>query len=215
MEQVRAFVEGSEPVDYQPEDRRSAYEFVYRTLTRFDYHRLGRADRGCLRTYIRTVCGVSPAQTSRLVRQQAQTGGIEDRRSRNSGRAFEKRYTLADIRLLAEVDEAFGGMSALATCEILCRARDVHGDGRFERLADVSRSHIYNLRASRTYRTKRTTWKKTRPSPVAIAVRKAPARPSRHADQIERGSSAPCGSCAMPSFMLTFSLDITVIVDRL
>ena len=109
MEQVRAFVEGSEPVDYQPEDRRSAYEFVYRTLTRFDYHRLGRADRGCLRTYIRTVCGVSPAQTSRLVRQQAQTGGIEDRRSRNSGRAFEKRYTLADIRLLAEVDEAFGG----------------------------------------------------------------------------------------------------------
>ena len=37
MEQVRAFVEGSGPVDYQPEDRRSAYEFVHRTLVRFDY----------------------------------------------------------------------------------------------------------------------------------------------------------------------------------
>ena len=174
MEQVRAFVEGSRPVDYQPEDRRSAYEFVRRTLVRFDYPLLGRADRGCVRAYIGKACGFSPAQISRLIRQQAQTGVVADRRARNSGRAFETRYTLADIRLLAEVDEAFGGMSALATCEILRRARDIHGDARFERLAHVSRSHVYNLRASRTYRTKRTTWEKTRPSPVAIAVRKAP-----------------------------------------
>ena len=174
MEQVRAFVEGSGPVDYQPEDRRSAYEFVRRTLVRFDYPLLGRADRGCVRAYIGKACGFSPAQISRLIRQQAQTGVVADRRARNSGRAFETRYTLADIRLLAEVDEAFGGMSALATCEILRRARDIHGDARFERLAHVSRSHVYNLRASRPYRTKRTTWEKTRPSPVAIAVRKAP-----------------------------------------
>ena len=174
LEQVRAFVEGSEPVDYQPEDRRSAYEFVRRTLVRFGYPRLGRADRGCLRAYLGKACGFSPAQISRLIRQQVETGVVEDRRARNSGRPFETRYTPADIRLLAEVDEAFGGMSGLATCEILRRARDVHGDARFERLADVSRSHLYNLRATRTYRTKRTTWVKTRPSPVAIGVRKAP-----------------------------------------
>ena len=174
LEQVRAFVEGSEPVDYQPEDRRSAYEFVRRTLVRFGYPRLGRADRGCLRAYLGKACGFSPAQISRLIRQQVETGVVEDRRARNSGRPFETRYTPADIRLLAEVDEAFGGMSGLATCEILRRARDVHGDARFERLADVSRSHLYNLRATRTYRTKRTTWAKTRPSPVAIGVRKAP-----------------------------------------
>ena len=137
MEQVRAFVEGSEPVAYQPEDRRSAYEFVRRTLVRFDYPLLGRADRGCGgRAYIGKACGFSPTQISRLIRQRAETGVVADRRARNSGRAFETRYTLADIRLLAEVDEAFGGMSALATCEILRRARDIHGDARFERLAN-------------------------------------------------------------------------------
>ena len=174
MEQVRAFVEGSEPVDYQPKDRASAYAFVRRTLAAFDYHRLGRADRGCVRAYIGKACGFSAAQISRLIRQQAETGAVVDRRARNSGRPFETVYAAADIRLLAEVDEAFGGMSGLATCEILRRARDVHGDARFERLADVSRSHLYNLRATRTYRTKRTTWAKTRPSPVAIGVRKAP-----------------------------------------
>ena len=37
MEQVRAFVEGSEPVDYKPMERASAYAFVRRTLARFDY----------------------------------------------------------------------------------------------------------------------------------------------------------------------------------
>ena len=174
MERVRAFVEGSEPVDYQPKDRASAYAFVRRTLVAFDYDRLGRADRGCVRAYIGKVCGFSPAQITRLVRQQAQTGVVEDRRVRNSGRAFERVYTLPDIRLLAEVDEAFGGMSALATCEVLRREFEVHGDARFERLAGLSRSHVYNLRASRTYRTKRTRREKTRPSPVAIAVRKAP-----------------------------------------
>ena len=174
MEQVRTFVEGSEPVDYQPKDRASAYAFVRRTLAAFDYHRLGRADRGCVRAYIGKACGFSAAQISRLIRQQAETGAVVDRRARNSGRPFETVYAAADIRLLAEVDEAFGGMSGLATCEILRRARDVHGDARFERLADVSRSHLYNLRATRTYRTRRTTWAKTRPSPVAIGVRKAP-----------------------------------------
>ena len=161
-------------MDYQPKDRASAYAFVRRTLAAFDYHRLGRADRGCVRAYIGKACGFSAAQISRLIRQQAETGAVVDRRARNSGRPFETVYTAADIRLLAEVDEAFGGMSGLATCEILRRARDVHGDARFERLADVSRSHLYNLRATRTYRTKRTTWAKTRPSPVAIGVRKAP-----------------------------------------
>ena len=69
-----------------------------------------------------------------------------DRRARNSGRPFETRYGPADIRLLADIDEAFGQMSGLATCEILRRAFEVHGDARFERLAGISRSHVYNLR---------------------------------------------------------------------
>ena len=56
LEPVRAFVEGSGPADYQPEDRRSAYEFVRRTLVRFGYPRLGRADRGCLTRRSATRC---------------------------------------------------------------------------------------------------------------------------------------------------------------
>ena len=42
---------------------------------------------------------------------------MEDRRARNSGRSFGTVYTPADIRLLAEVDAEYGGMSGLASCE--------------------------------------------------------------------------------------------------
>ena len=117
---------------------------------------------------------LSPAQLTRLVARHAETGAVVDLRARNSGRPFETRYGPIDIRLLAEVDEAFGQMSGLATCEMLRRAFEVHGDRRFERLASISRSHVYNLRGSRTYRAKRTTWTKTKGLNVAIAVRKAP-----------------------------------------
>ena len=174
IEQLKAFVAGSAPVDCKPLDRESAYDFVRRTLVAFDYHRQGKGDRGCVRRYIVKVTGLSPAQLTRLVARHAETGAVVDLRARNSGRPFETRYRSIDIRLLAEVDQAFGQMSGLATCEILRRAFEVHGDPRFERLAGISRSHVYNLRGSRTYRAKRTTWTKTTGSNVAIAVRKAP-----------------------------------------
>ena len=142
IEQLKAFVAGSAPVDCKPLDRESAYDFVRRTLVAFDYHRQGKADRGCVRRYIVKVTGLSPAQLTRLVARHAETGAVVDLRARNSGRPFETRYRSIDIRLLAEVDEAFGQMSGLATCEILRRAFEVHGDPRFERLAGISRSHV-------------------------------------------------------------------------
>ena len=69
MEQIRAFVEGCEFVDYKPKDRACAYAFVRRTPVRFDSARLGRADRGCVRAYIGKPGGFSPAQITRLIRQ--------------------------------------------------------------------------------------------------------------------------------------------------
>ena len=176
MEQLEAFVAGSAPVDLdcKPLDRESAYDFVRRTLVAFHYHRLGKPDRGCVRRHVVKVTALWRVQLTRLVAPHAETGVMVDLRARNSGRPFERQYVPPDIRLLAEVDEAFGQMSGLATCEILRQAFVVHEEPRFERLAGISRSHVYNLRRSRTYRAKRTTWTKTRGANVAIAVRRAP-----------------------------------------
>ena len=46
LEEVRQFIVGSAAVDFAGVDRESTYEFTRRTLVRFDYGRLGRADKG-------------------------------------------------------------------------------------------------------------------------------------------------------------------------
>ena len=44
IEQVRAFIERSDPMDYKPKDRTFTYAFVRRTLVAFHYDRIGLAD---------------------------------------------------------------------------------------------------------------------------------------------------------------------------
>ena len=124
--------------------------------------------------FLAAATGVSRQQMERLVRQWRETGAVRDRRGGRGGRPFARKYAAVDIRLLAEVDEAYGQMSGLATGEVLRRQFEVLGDARFERLATISNGHVYNLRASATYRAKRTAWSKTRPTTVAIGLRQAP-----------------------------------------
>ena len=65
-------------------------------------------------------------------------------------------------------------MSGLATRVVLHREYHVFGDGRFERLAGISASHIHDLRGSRTYRARRTVVEGTRATTVAVGERRAP-----------------------------------------
>ena len=108
------------------------------------------------------------------MRQHLDTGRIVDRRGGPPARPFERRYTPADIRLLADVDATLGQMAGPATREVMRREHEVFGDERFARLARISVSHLYNLRASTTYRRKRTTPDLTKAVQVAIAERRRP-----------------------------------------
>ena len=172
--QLRAFVEGNEAVDFQPRGRDEAYGFVRDTLERFGYGHLGKRDKGVVLRFLVAGTGMSLKQTERLVRQWRETGAVRDRRGGGRGRPFVRKYAPVDIRLLADVDEAYGQMSGLATREILRRQFEVFGDVRFVRLAAISNGHVYNLRGSATYRAKRTVWTKTQPTTVTIGLRQAP-----------------------------------------
>ena len=172
--QVRAFLEGNQPADFELTDRTSAYALVRRTLVRFEYHGLRKPDKGLLRRFIEKVTGFSRAQVTRLIRQHRRTGNIRDHRCKPPANAFRRRYTPLDAALLAEVDKAFGQLSGPATKVILWRMCHVYGDERFERLAHLSNGQIYNLRKSREHRTGRLTFRKTRPTPVPIGIRRKP-----------------------------------------
>ena len=174
IEQVAAFVEATEPVEFQPLDRDGAYTFVGRTLTRLGYRALDKPSKALVKRYLAKTTGYSRAQLTRLIRQHRETARVVDRRDGNQGRPFARAYTPADVRLLARVDADLGQMSGLATRVVLRREHQVFGDVRFERLAGISASHIYNLRGSRTYRTQRTVVEGTKATAVAVGERRAP-----------------------------------------
>ena len=148
---VRAVIDGNDRLDYQFTDREAAYEFIRRTLVRFNYPTLSKPDKGVIGCYLAKMTGLSRAQMTRLVGQHRATGRVTDRRGGAPVRPFERRYTGADIRVLAEVDAALGDMSGPATRAVMRREFEVFGQRRFERLARLSNGHLYNLRRSRTY----------------------------------------------------------------
>ena len=174
LDQIRAFLDGSEPTDFRFAGRASAYDFVRRTLVRFEFHGLKRDEKGLVKRFIEKVTGYSRSQITRLVKQHRRTGGIRDHRKKPPARPFPRRYTPYDAALLAEVDEAFGQLSGPATKVVLWRMYHVYGDRRFKRLAGISNGHIYNLRRSRAYRTGRLTLRETRSTPVGFGVRRKP-----------------------------------------
>ena len=88
--------------------------------------------------------------------------------------AFERRYTAADIRLLAEADATLGQMAGPATRTVMRREFEVYGAIGYARLAHISNGHLYNLRRSTTYRRRRTVLEGTRPTRVAIGERRPP-----------------------------------------
>ena len=69
---------------------------------------------------------------------------------------FARKYTASDIELLVEVDCANEDVCGPAVAHLLHRAFTVYGDARYERLAGLSVSHLYNLRKSAGYQAQRT-----------------------------------------------------------
>ena len=173
LAQVQTFVSGSEPLSFTLTDRRAAYSWIADTLRQFGYTRCKRADKGVLRQYLHKVTGLSRAQVARCITQFTDGGVIRDRR-RAPAVPFVRRYTAADIRLLAEMDTLHGTLSGTTTRKLCERAFNVHLDARFERLASISNGHLYNLRSHKTYQAKRGSFDKTRPTKVNIGERRKP-----------------------------------------
>ena len=121
LEQVRTFLEGSGSLDFEVPTREAAYDWITAELRRLKYTRLGKADKGLVKRYLEKVTGVSRAQMTRLIAQFRATGRIRDRRG-PPAKPFVRRYTPADIRLLAEVDTLHGTLSGPAIRKLCERA---------------------------------------------------------------------------------------------
>jgi hypothetical protein len=177
--QIREFLAGTADICWTPEeDDQARYAFIRDVLSRFDYRRLVRPDKGLIRVYLGRTSGYSRAQLARLIRQYLDCGRVVQRYAAPQA-GFARTYTDADVRLLSETDALHCTLSGLATKKLMERAYCVFGETRYERLATISVAHLYNLRKRSGYLRHRQVWTKTRPVAIAIGERRAPAPNNR------------------------------------
>ena len=173
LEEAEAFVAAHGGGEVAAPGRAAAYAHIGKTLARFAYWKQGRAAKGLLRRYLLLTTGLSESQLTRLIARYLQEGVVEDRR-RGPRRGFRRKYTLADVLLLAETDALHGTLSGPATRKILERAWKVFGDGRYERLAGLSNGHLYNLRRHASYERSMGSKTRTKRTAVGIGERRRP-----------------------------------------
>jgi transposase InsO family protein len=175
IEQIREFLEGTTAVEFSTSTDPSALRsFVATVLRRYRYFRLTKGPRGVLFSYMQRLTGYSRQHLSRLLAQYRHTQSLQPRK-RVSRTSFARLYTAEDVALLAHTDSLHDTLSGPATKVLLRRALERFGDARYARLAQLSVSHLYNLRGSEAYRKQRLVWHRTRAAPVAIGIRKTPA----------------------------------------
>jgi len=172
LEQVSQFLAGSTAMRLAIFSKVESYDWVRRTLVRFQYLSLRRAERGLLLKYLSRVSGFSRAQITRLVEQYRETGKIE--RHYCTANGFARKYTLEDIRLLGQLDELHGTLSGPATKKLCERAYAIYGQKEYQNLARISVAHLYNLRHSASYLRDRRQITKTSATNARIAERRKP-----------------------------------------
>jgi hypothetical protein len=172
LEQMEEFLRGSASITIEAKGQAEIYGFVERVLVEQEYHRQGKKRRGRIRAYLCKLTGLSQAQMTRLIRLHRKDGRVKATDGRR--RRFPSKYTTQDVALLAEVDVAHEVLSGPATRRILKREYEEYGKPEYGRLAEISVSHLYNLRQRRGYRERVAQYAKTKPRVVSIGERRCP-----------------------------------------
>ena len=172
LAEMAEFVASNQGVDWQPTEQLAVYGFIETVLKNQRYSRLRKSQRSVVRAFLLRVTGLSRAQLTRLIQRWIETRRIERKPERRP--SFKRRYTQSDIALLAEVDAAHEDLSGPAVRHLLHRELEVFGNEAFRRLAEISVSHIYNLRKSLGYRKLRVRVEHTRARQIAIGERRKP-----------------------------------------
>jgi len=172
LDQIEAFLNASEEIRFEAENRKETYGWVEQVLRQQQYPKQGRKARGLVRRYLEKMTSLSRAQVTRLIARYRANGELQPALYRRH--RFPQRYTRADIELLARVDEAHETLSGPATRRILEREYQDYGKPEYQRLASISVAHLYNLRHHQRYRERRLNYTKTRPTVVSIGERRRP-----------------------------------------
>lgn len=174
LEQLKEFLKGNDNVDLKLVSRQEKYQFISDTVRRFTYVRLGKKDKSLVKQYLIKLTGFSDIQTKRLIARQRDKGKIEAQYNVEKKRRNATVYTPEDIAAIAKTSNAHEGISGPALKHIFQRGFTKFKDGAFLRLQCISIAHIYNLMATRQYRSLAWHFTKTAPAKNTIGIRMKP-----------------------------------------
>lgn len=172
MAQLKELIKLGNSATFISSDQQEAYAWINTTLIKFRYYKQKKRAKGVIVTYLCMMTGYSRSQINRLIQRKKSLGYIKQKVRTQT--VFPRTYTPEDVALVALVDNAEQRRTGGAVKKTFQDMYEVYGDKRFKRLANISISHIYNLRGTRQYATTSLTYTKTNPTSVAIAMRMKP-----------------------------------------
>ena len=172
LNQLEEFLSATEQIEFTFKSKADRYRFILDYLIQFKYNSLSKADKGVLLRVLSHICGYSYVQIKRLAAHYMHHGTLPEKTQPTQG--FNTKYTAQDIELLSQTDEAHGTLSGPATKKLFERAWQVFNQPDYQRLANISVWHLYNLRQSKTYQKNRCYFSKTKPRAGSIGERRKP-----------------------------------------
>ena len=162
IDKLKALLASSDVLTFKGSSQEEIYAWIERTLRSYHYRSRPRADKGVLRRYMLKMTGISPSQLTRLIAQFRRSGHVRVRPYQRH--SFPSKYTRDDQLLLAELDSSNERLSGKATVAIFKREYNLFGKSEYQRLSEISVSHLYRLRQGLFYRNHTLTIEKTTPS---------------------------------------------------
>ena len=171
--QLKEFVKLQNSAKFKSKsNKKETYEWIGRTLGRFRYRTLKKKDKGIVKKYLIRMTGYSEGTIDKLIARKKKTGCIVPKgRTQNTFQAF---YGVSDISLLADVANVSLNQNGRALSEMCKSMYHDYNDLRFENLARISVSHLYNLKKTRVYESKSLHYTKTNPVQRDIGERRKP-----------------------------------------
>ena len=170
--QMADYVSGDNTLKLCCQNKLEAYGYIAKVLVTHRYISLKKPDKTAVKQYLMAVSGYSLAQIERLISRYVRTGKIT--LAERTQPTFQGIYAKEDIAILARLDEVYERMSGPAMTIVLKREYEKFGNKSYERLRNISASHIYNLRGTNTYKRINTIYTKTRPTTAKIGKRAKP-----------------------------------------
>jgi hypothetical protein len=173
-QELQNFLEGTQAIAYSvPGDKADRYSFIQTTLKQFHYRALKKPQKGIVIRFLLQMTGYSRQQLTRLIQQYIQAGIVQPGVA-NKVAGFKQKYSDEDIILLTKMDERYDTPSGAVIKKFCERACTLFGQTEYENIAQISVSHLYNIRKSSAYQKQRRTFEKTQSRQVSIGERRQP-----------------------------------------